>query len=86
MKFSELQVSESILKATEKMGFENMTPIQEQAIPFGLEGVDVIGQAQTGTGKTVAFGIPLVEDANPEDRAIQSIIIAPTQRAGYTSV
>ena len=79
MKFSELQVSETILKATEKMGFENMTPIQEQAIPFGLEGVDVIGQAQTGTGKTVAFGIPLVEDADPENRDVQSIIIAPTR-------
>ncbi len=79
MKFSELQVSESIQKATEKMGFESMTPIQEQAIPFGLEGVDVIGQAQTGTGKTVAFGIPIVEDADPANRSIQSIIIAPTR-------
>lgn len=79
MKFSELQVSEAIHKATEKMGFESMTPIQEQAIPIGLEGQDLIGQAQTGTGKTVAFGVPIVEAADPTKSEIQSIIIAPTR-------
>ena len=50
-----------IIKAVEEMGFESMTPIQEQAIPIMLEGKDLIGQAQTGTGKTAAFGIPIIQ-------------------------
>lgn len=79
MKFSELAISDAIKKATERMGFEEMTPIQEKAIPLATSGVDLIGQAQTGTGKTVAFGVPLIEAADPADRDIQSIIITPTR-------
>ena len=55
------------------------TPIQAQTIPLGLANKDVIGQAQTGTGKTAAFGIPLVEKINPESPNIQAIVIAPTR-------
>lgn len=79
MKFSELKIDEAILKATEKVGFENMTPIQENAIPLALKKVDLIGQAQTGTGKTAAFGIPLLQFADPTNREIQGIIITPTR-------
>ncbi|RYM05679.1 DEAD/DEAH box helicase [Sporolactobacillus sp. THM7-7] len=79
MKFSELDISEEIKRATERMGFTEMTPIQEQAIPLAQTGVDLIGQAQTGTGKTTAFGIPLVESADPSDRAIQGVVITPTR-------
>ncbi|TCP27046.1 ATP-dependent RNA helicase DeaD [Scopulibacillus darangshiensis] len=79
MKFSELTISDAIFKATEKMGFDDMTPIQEKAIPLALSGVDLIGQAQTGTGKTAAFGVPLVEAADPMNKDVQGIIIAPTR-------
>ncbi|MFT8316977.1 MAG: DEAD/DEAH box helicase [Sporolactobacillus sp.] len=79
MKFSELNVSEEILKATEKMGFTEMTPIQEQAIPVAQTGIDLIGQAQTGTGKTTAFGIPMIENADPSIPEIQGIVITPTR-------
>ena len=61
MKFIELQIKEEIVKALEEMGFNEMMPIQERVIPLILDGCDVIGQAQTGTGKTAAFGIPLIE-------------------------
>lgn len=79
MKFAELDVSEEIKKATERMGFVDMTPIQEKAIPVAMTGTDLIGQAQTGTGKTTAFGIPLIEAADPEDPNIQGIVITPTR-------
>lgn len=61
------------------MGFEEATPIQEQAIPAALKGKDVIGQAQTGTGKTAAFGIPMVETFDPNSGEIQGIVITPTR-------
>ncbi|ELK48677.1 UNVERIFIED_CONTAM: DEAD/DEAH box helicase [Halobacillus marinus] len=61
------------------MGFEETTPIQEQTIPLGLEGKDVIGQAQTGTGKTAAFGIPMLEKINKQVKAVQGLVIAPTR-------
>ena len=61
MKFEELNIKPEILRAVEDMGFEEATPIQSQAIPVMESGVDMIGQAQTGTGKTAAFGIPLLE-------------------------
>ena len=60
-KFEDLGLSQATLEAVLKMGFEEATPIQAETIPLGLEGKDLIGQAQTGTGKTAAFGIPLVE-------------------------
>jgi len=68
-----------ILRAIQEMGFESMTPIQEQAIPVLLEGKDVIGQAQTGTGKTAAFGIPMLQRINEVDRSLQGIILCPTR-------
>nr|WP_256522580.1 DEAD/DEAH box helicase [Halobacillus sp. A5] len=61
------------------MGFEETTPIQEQTIPLGLEGKDVIGQAQTGTGKTAAFGIPMIEKIDKDVRSVQGLVIAPTR-------
>ncbi len=77
--FSELNISASTLKSVKRMGFEEATPIQEGTIKFGLEGRDIIGQAQTGTGKTAAFGIPLIEKVDPKNPAIQGLIIAPTR-------
>ena len=59
IRFDELGLSEQIVKATVAMGFEEASPIQAKAIPVALQGKDLIGQAQTGTGKTAAFGIPL---------------------------
>lgn len=56
-----------------------MTPIQQSAIPALLEGRDIIGQAQTGTGKTAAFGIPLVQMIDPEDERVQAIVLCPTR-------
>ena len=77
--FSELNISASTLKSVKRMGFEEATPIQEGTIKFAMEGRDIIGQAQTGTGKTAAFGIPLVEKVDPKNNAIQALIIAPTR-------
>ena len=64
--FSELNISESTLRSVKRMGFEEATPIQEGTIRFAIEGRDVLGQAQTGTGKTAAFGIPLIEKIDPK--------------------
>ncbi|MFC7685934.1 DEAD/DEAH box helicase [Ureibacillus sp. GCM10028918] len=77
--FSELNISESTLRSLKRMGFEEATPIQEGTIKFALEGRDVLGQAQTGTGKTAAFGIPLIENIDPKNPNIQALIIAPTR-------
>lgn len=79
MKFSELGLSDSLLKAIKRSGYEEATPIQEQTIPMVLEGKDVIGQAQTGTGKTAAFGLPIIENVDTENPNIQAIIISPTR-------
>jgi len=78
-KFQELGLSEATLKAVLNMGFEEATPIQAETIPLGLANKDLIGQAQTGTGKTAAFGIPLIEKIDLKMDAIQGIIIAPTR-------
>ena len=77
--FKELKISGNIMKAVDDMGFEEATPIQTQAIPFLMEGMDIIGQAQTGTGKTAAFGIPLLEKISPNKRALQAMVICPTR-------
>lgn len=77
--FSSLGISEPILKALDKMGFEEATPIQAETIPFALEGKDVLGQAQTGTGKTAAFGIPMISKIDRSKRQIQGLVIAPTR-------
>ena len=79
MRFVELGLSKSLLKAVQKSGYEEATPIQEQTIPLVLAGHDVIGQAQTGTGKTAAFGLPLLEHVDLDNPAIQAIIISPTR-------
>jgi ATP-dependent RNA helicase DeaD len=78
-KFQDLGISTATLKAVLRMGFEEATPIQAETIPLSLENKDLIGQAQTGTGKTAAFGIPLVEKVDLNVDAIQGIIIAPTR-------
>ena len=77
--FNSLPLSEETLKAIEEMGFTNASPIQAEAIPFLLQGRDVIGQAQTGTGKTAAFGIPIIEQLDPEEKKIQAIVLCPTR-------
>lgn len=77
--FQELGITQPIMKALNNMGFEEATPIQEQTIPLGLEGKDVIGQAQTGTGKTAAFGIPMIEKIDKKQRKIQGLVVAPTR-------
>jgi ATP-dependent RNA helicase DeaD len=78
-KFEDLGLSQATLQSVLKMGFEEATPIQSETIPLGLKGIDLIGQAQTGTGKTAAFGIPLIEKVDISADAIQGIIIAPTR-------
>jgi ATP-dependent RNA helicase DeaD len=77
--FRELGLSENVLKALDDMGFEEPSPIQEQTIPMLLAGHDVIGQAQTGTGKTAAFGVPIVERWDPKVRAVQALVLTPTR-------
>ena len=79
MRFDEMELMAPILRATKEMGFEEMTPIQTGAIPVVLEGKDIIGQAQTGTGKTAAFGIPMLQNINPKSRALQGLILCPTR-------
>ena len=72
-------IDKRILRAVAEMGYENMTPIQKQAIPILMEGKDVIGQAQTGTGKTAAFGIPMLQRIDENDKSLQGIILCPTR-------
>jgi ATP-dependent RNA helicase DeaD len=79
MKFSELALSEELQEAIAEMGFDEPTPIQAQAIPHILEGQDIIGQAQTGTGKTAAFGIPLIDRLDSRDKSIQALVMCPTR-------
>ena len=67
------------MKALEKMGFEEATPIQAETIPLAMEGNDVIGQAQTGTGKTAAFGIPMINKIDSKMKKIQGLVVAPTR-------
>ena len=68
-----------IVRAIREMGFEKLSPIQEQAIPYLLQGEDIIGQAQTGTGKTAAFDIPAIQHINPDVKKLQTIILCPTR-------
>ena len=79
LRFEDMNISNEICRAVLDMGFEEATPIQSQAIPVILEGKDIIGQSQTGTGKTAAFGIPLLERINPADRRLQALILCPTR-------
>lgn len=77
--FEDLQISEQVLRALSEMGFEEPTPIQKEAIPVAKAGGDMIGQAQTGTGKTAAFGIPAIDSIDPEVRKPQVLILSPTR-------
>ncbi len=78
--FENLGLSEAALKVLTKKGFEEPTPIQEQCIPELLNNIsDIIGQAQTGTGKTAAFGLPILEIINPRLKNVQAIILTPTR-------
>lgn len=77
--FNELGLSPQMTRAISEMGFEEATPIQEKTIPLALQGSDIIGQAQTGTGKTAAFGIPVIERVDPTNPVIQALIMAPTR-------
>ena len=77
--FAELGLSEQTLQALRDVGYESPSPIQEQAIPPLLEGRDVIGQAQTGTGKTAAFGLPIVQYVDPAEHEVQALVLTPTR-------
>jgi ATP-dependent RNA helicase DeaD len=77
--FAELGVPEPLLEALSHLGYERPTPIQEQTIPALREGRDVIGQAQTGTGKTAAFGLPMLEHVDPGDPDVQGLVLTPTR-------
>src|SRR3989337_679877 len=79
IKFTDLGLSKEALQAVSSMGFEEPTPIQAKTIPILLKGKDAIGQAQTGTGKTAAYGIPIVEKIDPRNFMVQAIILTPTR-------
>jgi len=79
LKFEELNLSKEILDAVKDMGFEEASPIQAEAIPLILDGKDIIGQAQTGTGKTAAFAIPIIEKIDASSRTLQAVILCPTR-------
>jgi ATP-dependent RNA helicase DeaD len=77
--FRDLGLSPQVQQAIDELGFEEPTPIQEQAIPELLGGHDVIGQAQTGTGKTAAFGLPLLQYLDPDNDEVQAVVLTPTR-------
>ena len=77
--FSELGLPETLLEALREVGYDEPSPIQAQAIPSLMEGRDVIGQAQTGSGKTAAFGLPLLAYVDPDEREVQALVLTPTR-------
>ncbi len=79
VRFEESGIDSRIIRAVTDMGFEVMSPIQKAAIPVMMEGVDIIGQAQTGTGKTAAFGIPILQKVDPDNKHLQAVILCPTR-------
>ncbi len=79
LQFNELNCSKEILKAVEDMGFEEATPIQTMAIPVAFSGRDLVGQAQTGTGKTAAFAIPMLEKIDLANKNVQALVLCPTR-------
>lgn len=79
LKFEHTELSKEMKKAISDMGFEEASPIQSQAIPYILKGNDIIGQAQTGTGKTAAFGIPILEMCESSSKELQAIVLCPTR-------
>lgn len=83
--FDELGIQPEILQAVKDMGFEEPTPIQKVSIPVALSGKDLIGQAQTGTGKTAAFGIPVLERIDTTKPGPQAVILSPTRELAIQS-
>lgn len=79
IELNDMKLSKEVIKAVSDMGFEEFSPIQKSSIPLLLEGRDVIGQAQTGTGKTAAFGIPIIEKVNPRSNKVQALVLCPTR-------
>lgn len=79
VRFEELDLIPQIQRAVEEMGFEEASPIQAKAIPVVMSGQDIIGQAQTGTGKTASFGIPLLQKIDPKNKHLQAIVLCPTR-------
>ncbi len=79
IRYDESGLDEKIIRAVSEMGFEYMSPIQQAAIPVMIEGKDIIGQAQTGTGKTAAFGIPLLQKVDPDNKHLQAVVLCPTR-------
>lgn len=79
IELNDMKLSKEVIKAVSDMGFEEFSPIQKSSIPLLLEGRDVIGQAQTGTGKTAAFGIPIIEKVNPRINKVQALVLCPTR-------
>ena len=79
MKFTELDLKPELLQALDEMGYVDMTPIQEEAIPHVLQGRDVVGLAETGSGKTSACGVPLVQLSDPDSTAVQHLVLVPTR-------
>src|SRR5438105_15836045 len=77
--FSELGISADVLKAIDKLGFEQASPIQAAAIPVLLQGHDVVGQSRTGSGKTAAFGVPAIEKVDVNQKAPQVLVLCPTR-------
>src|ERR1700742_1677037 len=77
--FADLGLSDDILAALKDVGYQEPSPIQEQAIPHLLQGLDVIGQAQTGSGKTAAFGLPLMNYVDPTEHEVQGLVLPPTR-------
>src|SRR5512136_733025 len=77
--FKDLPLTSEVLRSINELGFDTLFPIQAQAITPLLEGKDVIGQAQTGTGKTAAFGVPMVQRLNREVRGVQGLVLTPTR-------
>jgi ATP-dependent RNA helicase DeaD len=77
--FADLRLSDDILAAVRAVGYDSPSPIQEQAIPPLLEGHDVIGQAQTGSGKTAAFGLPMLQYVDPDEHDVQGLVLTPTR-------
>ena len=83
--FDDLGLSKDVLKAVHDLGFESPTPIQERSIPVVLEGRDMIGQAQTGTGKTAAFSLPILSRIDCKKTYIQALILEPTRELAIQS-
>src|SRR5947209_18483808 len=77
--FQDLGLADDLLDAIHDVGYASPSPIQEQAIPPLLQGADVIGQAQTGSGKTAAFGLPMIQYVDPTEQEVQGLVLTPTR-------